>query len=121
MVEYKIRPLQPLREFLQRLLRYAAFGIAIIGFSLGIGMAGYHYINDLSWLDSLLNASMILTGMGPVDPMKNDSAKYFASFYALFSGVVFLSTVAVFLTPIVHRFLHKHHLADEANDKLKKK
>ncbi len=59
---------------------------------------------------------MILTGMGPVDSMKTDAAKWFASFYAIFSGVVFLSTVAVFLTPIVHRFLHKHHLDDEVGD-----
>ncbi|CAN5553654.1 hypothetical protein BH10BAC4_BH10BAC4_03770 [soil metagenome] len=70
-------------------------------------------------MDSLLNASMILTGMGPVDEMKSGSAKLFASLYAIFSGVVFLSTVAVFLTPIVHRFLHKHHL-DEESDRQQK-
>jgi len=82
----------------------------LLGVSLGIGVVGYHFINELPWLDSLLNASMILTGMGPVDPMKNDAAKWFASFYAIFSGIAFLSTVAVFLSPLVHRFLHKHHL-----------
>lgn len=84
--------------------------MVLIGFSLGIGVLGYHYFSDLPWLDALLNASMILTGMGPVDPMKTDGAKWFASLYAIYSGVAFLSTVAVFLTPIVHRFLHKHHL-----------
>ncbi|NOT75136.1 MAG: hypothetical protein HOP08_09430 [Cyclobacteriaceae bacterium] len=108
------KPLQPFDEFLKKILRYAGFAIMIIGASLGIGVVGYHYTNDLDWLDSLLNASMILTGMGPVDPMKNDGAKWFASVYAIFSGVVFLSTVAVFLTPIVHRFLHKHHLDDSS-------
>jgi hypothetical protein len=82
----------------------------LLGVSLGIGMIGYHYVDELPWLDSLLNASMILTGMGPVDPMKNDAAKWFASIYAIFSGVAFLSTVAVFLSPLVHRFLHRHHL-----------
>jgi hypothetical protein len=120
MTESKVKPLQPFDDFLKRVFRYAVFGLLILGFSLGIGVLGYHYINDLPWLDSLLNASMILTGMGPVDEMKNDGAKWFASFYALFSGVAFLSTVAVFLTPIVHRFLRKHHLDDEAGKGSKK-
>ena len=80
---------------------------------MGIGVLGYHYFNELSWLDSLLNASMILTGMGPIDAMKNDGAKWFASIYAIFSGVAFLSTVAVFLSPIVHRFLHRLHLDED--------
>ena len=87
--------------------------MVLIGISLGIGILGYHYTNNLSWLDSLLNASMILTGMGPIDPLINDGAKWFASFYSIFSGVVFLSIVAVFLAPIVHRFLHKFHLDDD--------
>ncbi len=108
------RPLLPLRQFLNRVLRYGVFALILLGFSLGVGVIGYHYANELSWLDALLNSSMILTGMGPVDPMKNDAAKWFASFYALYSGVVFLSTVAVFLAPIVHRFLHKHHLDEQS-------
>ena len=114
MLEYHNRPLLPFHQFLKRVLRYGGFALILLGFSLGAGVIGYHYINEISWLDALLNSSMILTGMGPVDPMKNDAAKWFASFYALFSGVVFLSTVAVFLTPIVHRFLHKHHLDEES-------
>jgi hypothetical protein len=89
------------------------FSILLITISLGIGVLGYHYINNLSWLDSLLNASMILTGMGPVDAMKNDAAKWFASFYSIFSGVVFLSTVAVFLSPMLHRLLHRLHVDDQ--------
>lgn len=111
MLEHHSKPLLPFGLFIVRLLRFTGFSIFLIGFSLGIGVIGYHYINELSWLDAMLNASMILTGMGPVDPMKNDAAKWFASFYAIFSGVAFLSTVAVFLTPLVHRFLHKYHLA----------
>ena len=110
MLEHHTKPLLPFRLFLVRLLRYAGFALLLIGFSLSIGVVGYHYLNELPWLDALLNASMILTGMGPVDPMKNDAAKWFASGYAIFSGVAFLSTVAVFLTPLVHRFLHRHHL-----------
>jgi hypothetical protein len=110
--EHHSRPLLPLKQFYKRVLRYAWFAFLLLGFSLGIGMIGYHYFNELSWLDSLLNASMILTGMGPIDAMKNDGAKWFASIYAIFSGVAFLSTVAVFLSPIVHRFLHRLHLDD---------
>lgn len=113
MFEHKSKPLLPYPEFLFRVFRFTFFSMLLLGVSLGIGVAGYHYINELPWLDALLNASMILTGMGPIDPMKNDGAKWFASFYSIFSGVVFLSTVAVFLSPMVHRFLHKLHVDEE--------
>ncbi len=82
----------------------------ILAFSLGIGTVGYHIYARLPWIDSLLNASMILTGMGPVDHLDSDSAKLFAAFYALFSGVAFLTFVGVLFAPIYHRFLHKFHL-----------
>lgn len=108
--EHHSKPVLPFRKFIARVLRFTFFAMVLLVASLGIGVAGYHYFNDLPWLDSLLNAAMILTGMGPVDPMKNNAAKWFASFYAIFSGVVFLSTVAVFLSPIVHRLLHKLHV-----------
>jgi hypothetical protein len=111
--EHHSKPLLPFAKFLLRVIRYGFFTMALLGISLGIGVVGYHYTNDLNWLDSLLNASMILTGMGPVDPMKNDAAKWFASFYSIFSGVIFLSTVAVFLSPIVHRFLHRIHVSED--------
>lgn len=111
--EHRSKPLLPRNEFLLRLARYAMFTTILLGISLGIGVLGYHYLNELDWLDALLNASMILTGMGPVDPLKNDAAKWFASFYAIFSGVAFLSIVAVFLSPIAHRFLHKMHLDED--------
>ena len=104
------------KDFYIRVLRYTGFSFVLIIASLIIGVLGYHYLNDLDWLDALVNASMILTGMGPVDPLKNDAAKWFASFYAIFSGVAFLSIVAVFFSPIVHRFLHKHHL-DETEER----
>jgi len=113
--EHHSKPLLSKGEYFNRVLRYAWFSFLLLSFSLGIGVVGYHYLNDLSWLDSLLNASMILTGMGPVDPMKTDGAKWFASFYAIFSGVAFLSTVAVFLSPMVHRLLHRLHL-DEGKE-----
>jgi hypothetical protein len=83
-----------------------------MGFSLTMGMCGYHFYERLSWLDALLNASMILSGMGPVNDMQTNAGKLFASFYALFSGVVFITSLAVLIAPILHRFLHKFHLEE---------
>lgn len=111
--EHKSEPLLPRQEFFGRVLRYLGFSFLILSFSLGIGVIGYHVLNELSWTDAFLNASMILTGMGPVDVMKNDASKWFASVYAIFSGVAFLTTVAIFLSPVVHRFMHKLHLEDD--------
>jgi len=108
--ERRRHPLLPLRKFYMRQARYALFASILVGVSLGIGVVGYHYLNDLGWVDALVNAAMILTGMGPVDPLKNDVAKWWASFYALFSGVAFLTISAILLSPLVHRFLHKFHL-----------
>ena len=82
-------------------------------FGLGIGVLDYHLIARLSWIDSLLNASMILGGMGPVDPLKTDAAKIFASSYALFSGVAFIGIVSVLLAPFVHRLLHRVHAEEQ--------
>ena len=85
----------------------------ILIFSLSIGVAGYIYFYNLNWIDALLNASMILTGMGPVDSAKSAGAKIFASFYAIYSGVAFLTSVAVIFAPVLHRFLHRFHLDTE--------
>jgi hypothetical protein len=97
-------------HFAMRLLTNFLIATAIVAFSLLMGSAGYHYFGHLPWIDALLNASMILTGMGPVDPMTTSGAKLFATFYALYSGVIFLSVMAILLTPVVHRWLHKFHL-----------
>ena len=96
----------PPSEFARRVLKYAVFSILILLFSISLGIFGYHYIAKLEWIDSFYNASMILTGMGPVNVLTSYSAKMFASFYALFSGVIFLSTVAVFFSPFAHRLMH---------------
>lgn len=85
-------------------------GLGLIGASLGIGIVGYHLTEGLGWLDALVNASMILSGMGPVSELHHDAGKWFASFYALFSGVAFITSVGVMFAPVVHRFLHKFHL-----------
>jgi hypothetical protein len=78
-----------------------------------MGIIGYKYLFGLTWVDSLLNASMILTGMGPIDAAPTDGAKIFASIYAIYSGVAFLTIVAVVFAPVLHRFLHKFHLDTE--------
>jgi len=96
--------------FFRHLSRNSAAGLGMIAVSLAIGCLGYRLFAGLSWVDSLLNASMILTGMGPVDPMSTTSAKLFASFYAIFSGVAFLTIMSVVLAPVVHRFLHRFHV-----------
>lgn len=118
MFEHHREPLASRAEFTRRILRFSSLSIGIILFSLGIGILGYHYIVGLDWIDSLLNASMLLGGMGPiVTDLKTTSAKLFASFYALFSGMVFLVAIGVLSTPILHRFLHHFHLElDDEND-----
>ena len=102
------------RDFAKRMFRYFIFASILILFSLGIGVVGYHITAGLGWIDSLLNASMILTGMGTVIPLDTDAAKLFSSFYALYSGVAFLTCTAVFFSPIVHRLLHILQVDDEA-------
>jgi hypothetical protein len=111
--ERKHEGLLPRKAFFVRVARTAAVVGAVIGVGLGIGMIGYHLLAGLDWIDSLLNASMILTGMGPVNPLPTASAKLFASAYALFSGVLFLSAVGALLAPFVHRSMHKFHLEEE--------
>ncbi len=87
--------------------------LGIVATALMIGVLGYHCIARLTWIDAVMNASMILTGMGPVATMTDTPSKLFASAYALFSGVVFLSAVGIVLSPVFHRILHKFHLDDD--------
>jgi hypothetical protein len=101
-------------RFARRMAISLAITLAIVAVALTAGVLGYHGIAKLGWVDSILNASMILTGMGPVDPMKDTPSKLFASAYALFSGVVFLSAVGIVLSPIFHRIIHAFHIDDDA-------
>jgi hypothetical protein len=120
--EKRHKPLLPARKFLIRAIWYFFISILILLGSLGIGMIGYHHYGGLSWVDSFLNACMILTGMGPVDPMKSEEAKVFAGIYALFSGIAFLTIVAVLFAPILHRFFHAFHIdMEEDAEKRKRK
>jgi hypothetical protein len=111
------------KHFVKNLTRSFLIGSGLIIISLGIGGIGYHFFGNLDWLSAFLNASMILTGMGPVDPMINSSGKLFAIFYSLVSGVTFLVIVGIIFAPIYQRFLHKFHLdiysSDEENERTK--
>lgn len=101
----------------KRLVKFTCIAIVIFAVSLFIGVAGYHYLGKLGWVDSFMNASMILGGMGPVDPLPDDASKIFAGCYALFSGVAFLLGMGVILAPVVHRFFHKFHLDVSSKEK----
>jgi len=107
--EHRTQPLLSRRLFIQRLIKHGLIGALVVGFSLGIGIVGYHWIAGFSWVDSLLNASMLLGGMGPVGNLPNDSAKIFASLYALYAGMAFLVLTGLLLAPILHRVLHRFH------------
>jgi hypothetical protein len=98
------------RRFYRRFLDALLLAGSVIGISLLLGILGYHFVAGFSWIDSLLDASMILSGMGPVKNLNSDAAKVFASCYALFSGVVFISATGILLAPVFHRVLHRFHL-----------
>jgi TRAP-type C4-dicarboxylate transport system permease small subunit len=117
MFERRYEPLLPLRKFVLRLMRSVLLALCIIAFALGLGILGYHFIAEFSWVDSLVNASMILSGMGPVGDFKNDRGKVFASFYALFSGLMFVTVASIIVAPVAHRLLHWFHVEDEGKGK----
>ncbi len=111
--EHKSQPLAKKSVYYKRLLNSFLLSFIFILFSLSLGILGYHEIAGLGWMDSLLNASMILTGMGPVNSMPDNASKLFASIYAIYSGVAFLSSIAVFLSPALHRLMHRLHMEKE--------
>ena len=104
--EHKKSPLISNKAFIKRQLRFVLYSFVFVVISLLIGAIGYHLTAGLGWLDALYNSSMILTGMGPVNVLTNDAAKWFASFYALYSGVAFLTMAGILFAPMVHRILH---------------
>ena len=101
------------RRFYQRLLRALLVSSGLIGISLCLGVGGYHFVAGFTWVDSILNATMILAGMGPVGALPSDAAKLFASAYALFSGVVFITATGILLSPMFHRVLHRFHIEEK--------
>lgn len=113
MFEHRSDPLLPPHRFFWRVIMFLGLSAAVVGMALGIGVLGYHYLGELPWIDALLNASMILGGMGPVDPITSHAGKLFASAYALFAGLLFIWATSLLLTPFVHRIMHKLHLEEE--------
>ena len=113
MFEHKKSPLAKQEVYYRRLFYSFLLSALLLILSLALGMTGYHFLAHVPWIDSFLNASMILTGMGPVDPMPNSASKIFASLYCIYSGVAFLTAMAVLAAPILHRFMHKFHIEEE--------
>ena len=93
--------------------RHACGTVVLVMASLFIGMAGYHWLEDLTWVDAYVNAAMILGGMGPVDPLHTAAGKLFAGSYALFAGLVFLLAVGAMAAPLLHRAMHRFHLDEK--------
>ncbi|HRH70167.1 MAG TPA: hypothetical protein PLB89_11720 [Flavobacteriales bacterium] len=116
MFEHREQPVLSRSAFLLRQLKFILYAALFVGVSLAMGTWGYVHFAGQGAVDAFLNASMILSGMGPIGDLPNDGAKLFASFYALYSGVALLTVVATLLAPIVHRFLHTLHIAAEDDD-----
>lgn len=117
MYERRHEPLISRERFLHRLARNGGVALAVISGALFLGVAGYHWIAGIPWVDAILNAAMILGGMGPVATLSTTPAKLFAAAYALFSGLVFIVVAGILLAPVVHRFLHKFHLEKGRNSR----
>jgi hypothetical protein len=113
MYERKTQRLAPFSVFFLRTLYNIVVAALLLSACLSIGVLGFHFINGCSWIDALHNASMLLSGMGPVVEMKSDGAKLFSSFYALFSGVVFITNIGIILAPAAHRLFHRLHLQED--------
>lgn len=112
MYERKKEKLAPKNIYYQRVFKNVLLAFLILGICLLIGIFGYHYTAEASWLDSLHNSSMILSGMGPVIEINTVSGKLFSSFYALFSGIVFITNIGIILAPALHRMYHRLHLEE---------
>ena len=110
MYESRHHRLAPRAVYTRRLLRHAAASAALVAASLGVGMLGYHVFEQQPWIDALLNSSMLLGGMGPVDALHTTGGKLFASGYALYCGLVALIAAGLLLAPLLHRLLHRFHV-----------
>jgi hypothetical protein len=113
MYEHRKQPLLGWAKFAKRVIHHLILALLVLAVGLGIGVLGYHFLGELNWVDSLLSASMILAGMGPVDTLHSSTAKIFASCYALFSGLAFIGIASLIIAPFAHRFLHRFHLDEE--------
>jgi hypothetical protein len=116
MYERRSEPLLPTRLFLWRLGRQLGLGAILIAFSLGLGTSGYHFLNGAAWIDSFVDAAMIMAGMGQVNPLGGTAGKLFAACYALYCGVVFILVSGLLLGPFFHRVLHRFHIEAGAEE-----
>lgn len=107
-------PFPPISVFIQHLFKAIIIGIILIAIALYIGMWGYHTYEKMTWTDAFVNASMILSGMGPLTPLLTEKGKLFAGFYALFSGLFFILIIGIMLGPIVNRVMHRWHAPKDA-------
>ena len=112
-LERRKQPLLSRRAFAGRLAKSFGLASAFIGLSLLAGMVGYHWLENLPWTDAYVNAAMILSGMGPLDPPKTSAGKLFAGTYALYSGLAVILAAGILLTPVIHRMLHSFHVEEE--------
>ncbi len=113
MYEHKKQPLASSRIFYQRVLKNLLVASGIIMICLVIGIIGYHYLANASWIDALHNAAMILSGMGPVIEIETNTGKLFSTVYALFSGVIFIANIGFIFAPAIHRLFHRLHLEEK--------
>jgi hypothetical protein len=110
MFEHHSMPLIPAHAFIRRLLKSVGFALCLMAVSLVAGMTGYHVLEGMSWLDSFLNAAMILGGMGEIDALKTTGGKVFAACFALYSGLWVVASMSIIITPVFHRVLHRFHV-----------
>jgi hypothetical protein len=110
MFENKSQPLIAKRKFFGRLASSVSIALIITFVSLLLGMAGYHHFEKLSWMDSYLNAAMLLGGMGPVEQPQTSAGKFFAGTYAVYCGLVVITVTAILLAPVIHRIIHAFHM-----------
>jgi len=111
--ESRHEQLAPVNVYVRRIIASLAVGLGLILVALLIGIFGYHLLAGFGWIDSLLEASMILGGMGPVNQLPTDAAKVFASIYALFSGLILIALMGIILSPVAHRVMHKFHVDEK--------
>lgn len=113
MYEHYRQPLLSPREFLVRMLQHGGWALLLLGISMTVGVLGFHFFSNQLWIDALLNSAMLLGGMGPIGDMGPTAGKLFATFFAIYSGLVFIAASGILFTPVFHRVIHKFHLAQK--------
>jgi hypothetical protein len=113
MYEHYKQPLLSPREFFIRMLQHGGWALLLLGISLTVGVLGFHFFSNQIWIDALLNSAMLLGGMGPIGDMGPTTGKLFATFFAIYSGLVFIAASGILFTPVFHRVIHKFHLAQK--------